>query len=167
MAEVAAKIPLNNPAKLPERRTFKYPSEDETFVRRLGSAVTIVQRGPRLLGREDADIADAVAAIMREDGIELLLDAEAVDAGGCPREDPRRGRQCLGPRIQYSATGGEARSVREAPSGAVELGSLDSLQPAAITRDQSAPRKADLDVEVEAVVLRAFENVAARAQEFR
>lgn len=37
MAETA-KIPMNNPAKLPERRTFKYPSEDETFVRRLGSA---------------------------------------------------------------------------------------------------------------------------------
>jgi hypothetical protein len=39
MAEPAAKIPLKNPAKFPERRTFKYPSEDETFVRRLGSAV--------------------------------------------------------------------------------------------------------------------------------
>jgi pyruvate/2-oxoglutarate dehydrogenase complex dihydrolipoamide dehydrogenase (E3) component len=41
--------------------------------RRFGSHVTIVQRGPRLLGREDADIAAAVAAIMREDGIEVLL----------------------------------------------------------------------------------------------
>lgn len=28
-----------NPAKFPERKVFKYPSEDETFVRRLGSAV--------------------------------------------------------------------------------------------------------------------------------
>jgi hypothetical protein len=38
MAEPAAKTPPNNPAKFPERRTFKYPSEDETFVRRIGSA---------------------------------------------------------------------------------------------------------------------------------
>ena len=45
--------------------------------RRFGSRVTIVQRGPRLLAREDADIADAVAAILREDGIEVLLDTAA------------------------------------------------------------------------------------------
>jgi pyruvate/2-oxoglutarate dehydrogenase complex dihydrolipoamide dehydrogenase (E3) component len=45
--------------------------------RRLGSRVTIVQRGPKLLAREDADVADAVAEIMRQDGIELLLDSEA------------------------------------------------------------------------------------------
>ena len=49
--------------------------------RRFGSRVTIVQRGPRLLAREDADIADAVAAILREDGIEVLLDTAAVRVG--------------------------------------------------------------------------------------
>jgi pyruvate/2-oxoglutarate dehydrogenase complex dihydrolipoamide dehydrogenase (E3) component len=46
--------------------------------RRFGSEVTVVQRGPRLLGREDADVAEAVAAVLQEDGIELLLGAEAV-----------------------------------------------------------------------------------------
>jgi pyruvate/2-oxoglutarate dehydrogenase complex dihydrolipoamide dehydrogenase (E3) component len=46
--------------------------------RRLGSRVTVVQRGPQLLGREDADIAAAVAGILREDGLEVLLNAEAV-----------------------------------------------------------------------------------------
>src|SRR6266508_3239629 len=45
--------------------------------RRLGSRVTIVQRGPKLLAREDADVADAVAEIMIQDGIELLLETEA------------------------------------------------------------------------------------------
>jgi pyruvate/2-oxoglutarate dehydrogenase complex dihydrolipoamide dehydrogenase (E3) component len=43
--------------------------------RRLGSAVTIVQSGGQLLAGEDADVADDVAAILREDGIEVLLDA--------------------------------------------------------------------------------------------
>jgi hypothetical protein len=38
MADPAKAAP-KNPARLPERKTFKYPSEDETFVRRLGSAV--------------------------------------------------------------------------------------------------------------------------------
>lgn len=46
--------------------------------RRFGSKVTIVQRGPQLLLQEDPDVAQEVAAILREDGIEILLDAEAT-----------------------------------------------------------------------------------------
>lgn len=45
--------------------------------RRFGSEVTIVQRGGQLLAREDADVAEAVADILREDGIEVLLETEA------------------------------------------------------------------------------------------
>lgn len=45
--------------------------------RRFGAQVTVVQRGARLLAREDADIADAVATIMREDGIDVLLNTAA------------------------------------------------------------------------------------------
>ncbi len=41
--------------------------------RRFGSQVSIIQRGSHLLAREDDDIADAVAEILREDGIEVLL----------------------------------------------------------------------------------------------
>jgi pyruvate/2-oxoglutarate dehydrogenase complex dihydrolipoamide dehydrogenase (E3) component len=48
--------------------------------RRFGSEVTVIQRGPTLLGREDADIANAVADIMREDGLTLLLESDAVRA---------------------------------------------------------------------------------------
>jgi len=46
--------------------------------RRFGSEVTIVQRSERLLNREDNDVADEVAKILREDGITLLLNSEAV-----------------------------------------------------------------------------------------
>lgn len=45
--------------------------------RRFGSRVTIVQRGDHLLGREDDDIADAVADLLRDDDIELLLNTSA------------------------------------------------------------------------------------------
>lgn len=45
--------------------------------RRFGSEVTIVQRGKQLLAREDADVAEAMADILREDGIEVLLKTEA------------------------------------------------------------------------------------------
>lgn len=48
--------------------------------RRLGSRVTIVQSAPQLLAGEDADVAEAVAAILKQDGIEILVNtrAEAV-----------------------------------------------------------------------------------------
>lgn len=43
--------------------------------RRFGSRVTIAQHGKQLLTGEDEDIADAIAAILKEDGIEILLEA--------------------------------------------------------------------------------------------
>lgn len=46
--------------------------------RRFGSRVTIVQRGAQLLGREDPDVAEAVADVLREDGIEVLLNTRTV-----------------------------------------------------------------------------------------
>jgi pyruvate/2-oxoglutarate dehydrogenase complex dihydrolipoamide dehydrogenase (E3) component len=45
--------------------------------RRFGSRVTVIQRGRQLLPLEDEDIAGAVLGILREDGIEVLLQAEA------------------------------------------------------------------------------------------
>lgn len=45
--------------------------------RRFGSQVTVLQSGGQLLAREDADVAEAVAGILREDGIEILLNARA------------------------------------------------------------------------------------------
>jgi pyruvate/2-oxoglutarate dehydrogenase complex dihydrolipoamide dehydrogenase (E3) component len=46
--------------------------------RRFGSAVTIVQRNGQLLPREDADVAEEVSKVLREDGIDVLLRADAV-----------------------------------------------------------------------------------------
>ncbi len=52
--------------------------------RRFGSEVTVIQRGKQLLSREDRDIAEEVAKILGEDGIEILLqtDAQRVEAAG-------------------------------------------------------------------------------------
>lgn len=47
---------------------------------RFGSQVTIVQRRSQLLAREDDDVAEEVAKILRDDGIEVLLDTEALSA---------------------------------------------------------------------------------------
>jgi pyruvate/2-oxoglutarate dehydrogenase complex dihydrolipoamide dehydrogenase (E3) component len=46
--------------------------------RRFGSRVTLVQRRDQLLTREDRDVADEVASILREDGIDVWLKSEAV-----------------------------------------------------------------------------------------
>jgi pyruvate/2-oxoglutarate dehydrogenase complex dihydrolipoamide dehydrogenase (E3) component len=46
--------------------------------RRFGSQVTVIQRGAALLAREDPDVAEEVAKIMREDGLEVLLETKPV-----------------------------------------------------------------------------------------
>ncbi len=68
--------------------------------RRFGSRVTIVQRDRQLLPREDADVAEAVTELLREDGIEVLLSAAVVrverQANGVrlfSRERPREGEK--------------------------------------------------------------------------
>ena len=48
--------------------------------RRFGSRVTVIQDGEQLLSMEDRDIADEVAAILKEDGIEILLEAKTEAA---------------------------------------------------------------------------------------
>jgi pyruvate/2-oxoglutarate dehydrogenase complex dihydrolipoamide dehydrogenase (E3) component len=48
--------------------------------RRFGSEVTLVQRGPQLLAREDEDVADEIAEILREDGVTVHLETEVTAA---------------------------------------------------------------------------------------
>jgi pyruvate/2-oxoglutarate dehydrogenase complex dihydrolipoamide dehydrogenase (E3) component len=42
---------------------------------RLGSSVTVVDRAPQILGKEDADMADAVQAVMTSEGVNFYLGA--------------------------------------------------------------------------------------------
>ena len=56
--------------------------------RRFGSEVTIVQRGPRLIEREDEDISEAVKGILESEGIHVRLKAECLSG-------ERRGDQVL------------------------------------------------------------------------
>jgi len=51
-------------------------------MRRFGSRVTIIQRGHQLLEREDTDVADALLELMKDDGIEVLLQAEVLNVTG-------------------------------------------------------------------------------------
>src|SRR6201993_5187409 len=51
-------------------------------MRRFGSRVTIIQRGPRLLKREDPDVADALLELMNDEGVQVLLQSEVLNVTG-------------------------------------------------------------------------------------
>jgi pyruvate/2-oxoglutarate dehydrogenase complex dihydrolipoamide dehydrogenase (E3) component len=61
--------------------------------RRFGSQVTLVQRRGQLLTREDADVAEEIAEILRQDGVQVLLYTQPL-------------------RVQHSDDGGIALTVR-------------------------------------------------------
>lgn len=65
--------------------------------RRFGSNVTIVHRSSQLLRHEDEDVAAEVAAILREDGVDILLDSE-----------PRRVSPTAGKGIELTLSDGTA-----------------------------------------------------------
>jgi len=46
--------------------------------RRFGAAVTVVERGERLIAHEDADVSDAVRAILEEEGIVVRTGANCI-----------------------------------------------------------------------------------------
>lgn len=69
--------------------------------RRFGSNVTIVQRNKQLLPQEDQDVADEVAKILREDGVEVLLGTDTL------RVETRGGEQIA----LTVSKGGEERTL--------------------------------------------------------
>jgi len=46
--------------------------------RRFGAEVTVVERGPRLAGREDPDVSNAIREILENEGITVICDAECI-----------------------------------------------------------------------------------------
>jgi pyruvate/2-oxoglutarate dehydrogenase complex dihydrolipoamide dehydrogenase (E3) component len=48
--------------------------------RRFGSEVTLVEKGPRLIQREDEDVSQAVREILEAEGIRIRLDAKCIRA---------------------------------------------------------------------------------------
>jgi pyruvate/2-oxoglutarate dehydrogenase complex dihydrolipoamide dehydrogenase (E3) component len=64
--------------------------------RRFGSEVTIVEMGPRLIGREDEDVSEAVRKIVELEGIQVRLNAKCIslaksDSGIAVRMDCSEG----------------------------------------------------------------------------
>ena len=53
----------------------------QAFVR-FGSRVTVLERGPQLVGREDKDVADALLEYLQLDGVDVRLNAEIAQVEG-------------------------------------------------------------------------------------
>jgi pyruvate/2-oxoglutarate dehydrogenase complex dihydrolipoamide dehydrogenase (E3) component len=51
-------------------------------MRRFGSRVTIVERGPQLAGREDSDVSEALMQLFRDEGIDVLVETELIAVEG-------------------------------------------------------------------------------------
>lgn len=51
-------------------------------MRRFGSRVTLIQRGGQLLGREDADVAEALLQLMKDEGVEVWLKTDVLKVTG-------------------------------------------------------------------------------------
>ena len=48
--------------------------------RRFGADVTIIEMGPRIIGREDEDVSQEIAEILRREGVKIELGAECITA---------------------------------------------------------------------------------------
>jgi pyruvate/2-oxoglutarate dehydrogenase complex dihydrolipoamide dehydrogenase (E3) component len=57
--------------------------------RRFGSRVTILQSGPQLMSREDADVAEEMQRVLGGEGIQILLAAETLKVQGRSGEGVR------------------------------------------------------------------------------
>ncbi len=55
-------------------------------LRRLGSHVTLIERGAQLVPNEDADISLAILQLFRDEGIDVLLDTHVADVRGVSGE---------------------------------------------------------------------------------
>ncbi len=69
--------------------------------RRFGSTVTIVEKGPRLVGHEDEDVSACVQSILEAEGIQIRTSAECIQLK--PHED--------GVEVGINCTSGEPRAI--------------------------------------------------------
>ena len=58
-------------------------------MKRFGSQVTVIERGPQLLSREDQDTGESLLELFREEGIEVLLRAQVRKVNGVSGEGVR------------------------------------------------------------------------------
>jgi pyruvate/2-oxoglutarate dehydrogenase complex dihydrolipoamide dehydrogenase (E3) component len=103
--------------------------------RRFGSRVTVLQRAGQLLAREDADVAEELATILRDEGIEVVLRASATEVsrvGSGIRVDYRVG----GKEGEAGATAGVSGSHLLVATGRTPNSEGMGLSAAGVVKDE-------------------------------
>ncbi len=88
-------------------------------MRRFGSTVTVIERGPQLAGREDSDVGAALLELFRDEGIEVLLDADVRRVDGRSGQGVRVHAEC--------ATGGRIIEASDLLVAAGRTPNTDSI----------------------------------------
>jgi pyruvate/2-oxoglutarate dehydrogenase complex dihydrolipoamide dehydrogenase (E3) component len=85
-AEPMTHVELLNIARLPEHLVILGGGyvglEFAQAMRRFGSRVTLIHRGKQLLDREDPDVAQVLYQLLKDDGIDVLLETELRSVEG-------------------------------------------------------------------------------------
>jgi pyruvate/2-oxoglutarate dehydrogenase complex dihydrolipoamide dehydrogenase (E3) component len=103
--------------------------------RRLGAEVTVVEKGPRLIGREDADVSQAIREILEAEGVQVRTGAECISFAphgaevavrvscdaGAPREIGSHVLLAMGRRPNTDDLGLEAAGVATDKRGAIPV----------------------------------------------
>ncbi len=84
---------------------------------RFGSRVTVLERGPQLLPREDKDVADALLEFLRLDGVDVRLNVQVAQVEGAS-----------GDSVRLTITGSEKTSVLEGSDILVATGRIPNTQ---------------------------------------
>ena len=66
--------------------------------RRFGAEVTVVEKAPRLIAREDEDVSESIRQILEAEGIRVRTGAECISLA--PHDDRRRGLASTAPRVR-------------------------------------------------------------------
>jgi pyruvate/2-oxoglutarate dehydrogenase complex dihydrolipoamide dehydrogenase (E3) component len=72
--------------------------------RRFGSRVTVIERGPQLLGREDSDVVEELRRILTAEEIEVLLGADVLGVEGRSGEGVRLRVRTAGRELAIAAS---------------------------------------------------------------
>jgi pyruvate/2-oxoglutarate dehydrogenase complex dihydrolipoamide dehydrogenase (E3) component len=91
------------------------------YMRRLGSRVTIVERNPSVIHREDRDVTDAIAELLRDEGIEVSAGTTLTRVEGKSGESVRLFATRAGAEVVIEGTHLLAASGRTPNTAAIGL----------------------------------------------
>ncbi len=128
---------------------------------RLGARVTLVDRGPRLLGREDAELTDLLTGVLRAEGVEVLLNA-AVE--GVRRDEAAGGGKVVTMRGADGETGDLAcEEILVSVGRAANTGGLN-LEKVGVALDEKGNVAVDSTGQTSALHIFACGDVTGRFQ---